>query len=494
MIWFFLTSGLFLGWSLGANDSANIIGTAVSTRMLKFKVAASICGFFIIAGAIIDGGGATHTLGSLGDVNAIAGSFTVAFAAATAVFLLIRRGLPVSVSQAIVGAIIGWNIFTASPTDIKSLTDIIFTWIFNPFLACAFTYIIYKSLKKLITKLKLHMLELDIYNRIGLIIAAAFGSYSLGANNISKVVGVFMTSSPFQDITFYSGFTFSAVHQLFLIGALSMVVGVFTYSQKTISTIGHQISKLNPVSAFSSIFASSIVLFLFSSQSLAKLMISYGLPSFPLVPISISQTMVGAVAGIGLVNGVGSVNYRQIGKIAIGWVITPVLASLFCLIALFIVQNVFQQKVVNPLMYQVNISVLTEMQKHNLPARVINKLEGNTYETQAEFRKSLNDIGITSEGELFKIFDIARVEKFVIDSNFAKQKLNPAYFTPAQIEAVVKLHNIHFEHRWQIEDRLKLITDEWRKKEESRNNEVYNSELKNKYQFLFENFKIRETK
>jgi Phosphate/sulphate permeases len=94
MIWFFLTSGLFLGWSLGANDSANIIGTAVSTRMLKFKVAASICGFFIIAGAIIDGGGATHTLGSLGDVNAIAGSFTVAFAAATAVFLLIRRGLP----------------------------------------------------------------------------------------------------------------------------------------------------------------------------------------------------------------------------------------------------------------------------------------------------------------------------------------------------------------------------------------------------------------
>ena len=28
MIWFFLLSGLFLGWSLGANDAANVFGTA----------------------------------------------------------------------------------------------------------------------------------------------------------------------------------------------------------------------------------------------------------------------------------------------------------------------------------------------------------------------------------------------------------------------------------------------------------------------------------
>jgi len=34
MIWFYLVSGLFLGWSLGANDAANIFGTAVGTRMM----------------------------------------------------------------------------------------------------------------------------------------------------------------------------------------------------------------------------------------------------------------------------------------------------------------------------------------------------------------------------------------------------------------------------------------------------------------------------
>ena len=35
--WFYLSSGLFLGWSLGASDAANIFGTAVGTKMVKFR-------------------------------------------------------------------------------------------------------------------------------------------------------------------------------------------------------------------------------------------------------------------------------------------------------------------------------------------------------------------------------------------------------------------------------------------------------------------------
>ena len=46
---FFITSGLFLGWSLGANDAANIFGTAVGSRMIKFKKAAIIAGIFVLS-------------------------------------------------------------------------------------------------------------------------------------------------------------------------------------------------------------------------------------------------------------------------------------------------------------------------------------------------------------------------------------------------------------------------------------------------------------
>ncbi len=81
----FLSSGLFLGWSLGANDAANVFGTAVGTRMVRFGTAAVICSVFLILGAVISGSGAAHTLGKLGAVNALGGSFTAAGAAALAV-------------------------------------------------------------------------------------------------------------------------------------------------------------------------------------------------------------------------------------------------------------------------------------------------------------------------------------------------------------------------------------------------------------------------
>ena len=48
----FLSSGLFLGWSLGANDAANVFGTAVGTKMVKFRTAAFISSLFNISGAV----------------------------------------------------------------------------------------------------------------------------------------------------------------------------------------------------------------------------------------------------------------------------------------------------------------------------------------------------------------------------------------------------------------------------------------------------------
>ena len=62
----FLSSGLFLGWSLGANDASNVFGTAVASRMISFTTAAVVCSVFIVLGAVFSGAGAAHGLGALG--------------------------------------------------------------------------------------------------------------------------------------------------------------------------------------------------------------------------------------------------------------------------------------------------------------------------------------------------------------------------------------------------------------------------------------------
>ena len=341
----FLSSGLFLGWSLGANDAANVWGTAVGTKMVKFNSAAIICSIFVILGAVISGSGASHTLGKLGAITSLPGAFTVALAAALSVYMMTKAALPVSTSQAIVGAIIGWNLFSGTGIDMRALTKILGTWVFSPILTAVFAFCMYFVVKLFLRKIRIHLIHLDFTTRFLLLAAGAFGSYTLGANNIANVMGVFIPSSVFQDVSIAGLINLSGVQQLFAIGGVAIAVGVFTYSKRVMMTVGTEIYRLNPITAFIVVLSSSIVLFLFASQGLKDLLMSNGLPSFPLVPVSSSQSIVGGVIGIGIAKGGRNINFSILGRISMGWLMTPLISALIAFITLFIVQNVFNQVV-----------------------------------------------------------------------------------------------------------------------------------------------------
>ena len=341
----FLLGGLFLGWSLGANDAANVFGTAVGTRMVRFKTAAIVCSLFIILGAVISGAGTTETLGKLGAINALPGAFAACVAAGLSVYIMTKFGLPVSTTQAIVGAIIGWNLYTGSSTNIKVLLTILSTWILCPIIAALIAMFFFILTKKLLKNTTWHILRLDAYTRTALLIAGAFGAYSLGANNIANVMGVFVPIAPFADIQLGSFLIFSSKEQLFLLGGIAIAVGVFTYSKKVMFTVGNDLLKLSPVAAFIVVIAHSIVLFLFASQGISHFLNSIHLPAIPLVPVSSSQAIVGAVIGIGILKGGKEVQWDIAGKISIGWFLLPVMAALISFIILFVLQNIFNQTV-----------------------------------------------------------------------------------------------------------------------------------------------------
>ncbi len=341
----FLSSGLFLGWSLGANDASNIFGTAVGTKMVKFRTATIISSLFIILGAVYAGSGASQTLGHLGSINTLPGAFMAALAAAITIFWMVELSMPISTSQAIVGAIIGWNLFSSKPTDITILSQIVGTWIFCPILSGIIAVFIYWSIKSIIRKSHLHLIRQDCYTRIGLIIAGAFGAYALGANNIANVMGVFVEANPLKEIHFGSFFYLNSTQVLFFIGGVAISIGVGTYSKKVMDTIGNGIMKMSPLMAWVVVVSQSIVLFLFASQGLQHFLLSHDLPALPLVPVSSSQAVIGAVMGIGIAKGGHDLNWGLIAKIAIGWITTPIIAALICYVSLFFLQNVFGQVV-----------------------------------------------------------------------------------------------------------------------------------------------------
>ena len=341
----FLTSGLFLGWSLGANDAANVFGTAVGTRMVRFNTAVILCSIFVVVGAVFGGAGGAETLGKLGAIDTLAGSFMAALAAGIAVYLMIKSGLPVSTTQAIVGGIVGWNLFSGTPTDSETLGKILSTWVLCPILAAIFSASLMQVTRFVLRRSKLHRLRQDAYTRIGLILAGVFGAYSLGANNIANVVGVFVPASPFKDIALPGNIIASGTHQLFFLGALAISVGVLTYSRRVMMTVGKGLLPLTPVGAWVVVVSHSMVLFIFSSTGLSNFLTSLGLPAIPLVPVSSSQAVVGAVLGIGMLRGGRAIQWSLLGRIALGWVTTPVIAGLICFVGLFFLQNVFGQPV-----------------------------------------------------------------------------------------------------------------------------------------------------
>ncbi|MED5571686.1 MAG: inorganic phosphate transporter [SAR324 cluster bacterium] len=483
----FLTSGLFLGWSLGANDAANVFGTAVGSHMVRFTTAALICGVFVVLGAFVSGTGAAQTLGKLGAVNALGGSFMAALAAGLTVYWMTKLGLPVSTSQAIIGSIIGWNLFSDSYTDISSLLKILSTWIICPLLSAVIAALLFTLAKIFVRKIGVGLIRMDGYTRLALILAGAFGAYSLGANNIANVMGVFVPVAPFPDLQFGQDFSVSSAQQLFLVGGLAIAVGVFTYSKRVMMTVGSELMTLTPLAAWVAVMSHSIVLFLFASERLEQLLANMSLPTIPLVPVSSSQAVVGAVIGIGMLQGGREIQWPRIYGIVRGWVITPVISCLFCFVGLYFLQNVFQQEVQRESNYLLSTRVLEKFQKEGIETTGLNQLSDSTFSSSAELVRAVSSIVPLSSQQGLKVVEFS-LQKSLLITQEKIASMDKKGLSSIQLDALNQLQGQTFNFPWQLGDSLAEISSEWEVRGGGLKNKLHDRKIKQKLAYLYRNF------
>ena len=483
----FLSSGLFLGWSLGANDAANVFGTAVGSRMVRFTTAALICGVFVVLGAFVSGTGAAQTLGKLGAVNALGGSFMAALAAGLTVYWMTKLGLPVSTSQAIIGSIIGWNLFSDSYTDISSLLKILSTWIICPLLSAVIAALLFTLAKIFVRKIGVGLIRMDGYTRLALILAGAFGAYSLGANNIANVMGVFVPVAPFPDLQFGQDFSVSSAQQLFLVGGLAIAVGVFTYSKRVMMTVGSELMTLTPLAAWVAVMSHSIVLFLFASERLEQLLANMSLPTIPLVPVSSSQAVVGAVIGIGMLQGGREIQWPRIYGIVRGWVITPVSSCLLCFVGLYFLQNVFQQEVQRESNYLLSTRVLEKFQKEGIETTSLNQLSDSTFSSSAELVSAVSSIVPLSSQQGLKVVEFS-LQKSLLITQEKIASMDKKGLSSIQLDALNQLQGQTFNFPWQLGDSLAGISSEWEVRGGGLKNKLHDRKIKQKLAYLYRNF------
>jgi len=302
---FRVISGILLGWGLGANDSANVFGTAVSSRMVRYSTAAILSAIFVMLGAIIQGDEGIKTITNLSTQSINSAFITSTAAAITVIFMTVLK-LPISTSQAVVGAIIGSAVMTGGVSAINTseLAKIVICWFATPVGALLFTFIFYYLFRWFFKVIKADMVTSDGLLRTGLIVAGCYGAYALGANNVANVTGV------------YAG-TLLTVEQAVIIGGISIASGVLTYSRNVMFTVGKGIVPLDAFSALVTVVAHAVTVHIFAIIG---------------VPVSTSQAIVGAVIGIGLIRNVESINYRVAAKVFSGWFFTPISAFLIALL------------------------------------------------------------------------------------------------------------------------------------------------------------------
>ena len=106
--------------------------------------------------------------------------------------------------------------------------------------------------------------------------------------------------------------------------------------------------KMTPLLALVVVLAQALTLFLFSSQGLQNFLENHNLPAFPLVPVSSTQAVIGAILGLGLLKGGRGINWNITLKLIFGWITTPIITMGICFISLFFLQNVFNITVYIP--------------------------------------------------------------------------------------------------------------------------------------------------
>ena len=295
-----LLGGVFLGWSLGANDASNVFGSAVASRMLKFWTAAVLASVFVLLGALWQGQAGIETLKGLTQFT-LEQAVVSSVAAATTVTIMTILGLPVSTSQAVVGAILGIGILNQQ-LNLAGLGKVVACWFGTPVGAVVIAIIIYKVLAVFYNNLKFNLFQSDILIRLSMIVAGSYGAYALGANNVANVTAVFVGAGQLS--------VFSAA----LIGGLSIGLGILTLSKRVMETVGKKLVRLDPFSALVVLLAQSITVHIYT---------------FIGVPVSTSQAVIGAVLGVGIVKGISTVSGRTLVNIIIAWLLTPAIAGFF---------------------------------------------------------------------------------------------------------------------------------------------------------------------
>ncbi len=151
--------GLWMTWGIGANDLANIMSTAMGSKAISVKQALLIAIVFEIAGAFLGGNEVSDTIrNGIIDISGFSAQpellvysmLSVLFAGAFWITLASYLGMPVSITNSIVGALVGVGAIMLGFHAVhwQKVGYIALSWLLSPTIAGVAAYLLFISIRR----------------------------------------------------------------------------------------------------------------------------------------------------------------------------------------------------------------------------------------------------------------------------------------------------------------------------------------------------------
>lgn len=392
----------FMTWGVGANDLANVMSTTMGSKAVTAKQAMLIAIIFEFAGAFLGGDGVTETMRD-GIINTsqldnqpmvmIEGMLSVLFACTIWMNLASYIGVPVSITNALVGSMVGFGTMVLGVDAIHwhQVSRIAIGWISSPLISGITAYALFISIQQtifikknplakakryipiylfligsilsfitvfkglnhfhihldfkqnlavtlatsiLITftgmvfiknipenpriKRRERFVQVEKYFAVLMAMTACAMAFAHGSNDVALAVGPLTIV---HSLVMHSGQAFDANNYpswIILFGCVGVISGLLMYGRKVIETVGSAITALTPSRAFAATLAAATTVVVATSTG---------------IPVSATQTLVGAVLGVGLARGIGALNLIVIRNIFMSWILTLPAASILTIIS-----------------------------------------------------------------------------------------------------------------------------------------------------------------
>lgn len=400
-------AGLYLAFNIGANDVANTMGTAVGSKALSIKhaiILAAVCEFL---GALLIGDEVSNTIKQGFVSPTIFATNPQGFAygmtasiLATALWLQYAtfKGLPVSTTHSIVGAVLGFAIMYGGWADINftQLGAIFSSWIISPLLggliayfclryilrfiidsrdplkrakqlvpimiACAVIILSSSFSGKLLKKLSVEhyqVLAVLISVLLGILVAMLFGLMlaKLNTDSRDRMIVLGLTEKVFSRMQWVTAAFLAFAHGsndvANAIGPASAVISALTDNSVADQTqvpfwllliggagivLGLATFGRRVIQTVGQEITEITPSRGFAAEFATALTILVG--TIMGLPLSTTHVLVGAVIGVGFARGISGIDVIVIRRIARSWIITMPITAVISMVFCFILQRI----------------------------------------------------------------------------------------------------------------------------------------------------------